>query len=260
MTRRDMIIIAVLVNLGVLAVIFMTAIGFDDDHVQNDKASPAAFVEASLPPEPIDSFSQNQGTATKLATGDEVDRVLDLYASQENSRNGVSETLIVATPSEEYESIASTPSVAPAPAQPATPAKTLANDDSAQQFVEITVKKGDFLDKIARANGTTADRLMQINHLSNDRIDIGQILKVPVSNAKKSSVGTATTTAKKTEKKTETTVSAASDAQYYTVKSGDNPWKIARQFHVKFEDLLKLNNLNEEKARNLKVGDKIRVK
>ena len=44
------------------------------------------------------------------------------------------------------------------------------------------------------------------------------------------------------------------------MKKGDNPWKIAKQFNVRFEDLLKMNNLDEERARNMKIGDKIRVK
>jgi peptidoglycan DL-endopeptidase LytF len=48
--------------------------------------------------------------------------------------------------------------------------------------------------------------------------------------------------------------------QYYVLKSGDNPWLLARKFHLKFEDLLKLNDLDEEKARNLKVGQKIRIR
>jgi peptidoglycan endopeptidase LytF len=47
---------------------------------------------------------------------------------------------------------------------------------------------------------------------------------------------------------------------YYVVKSGDSPWKIAKQFNVKPEDILQLNHLDEEKARNLKIGDRIRIK
>lgn len=47
---------------------------------------------------------------------------------------------------------------------------------------------------------------------------------------------------------------------YYIVKGGDNPWKIAKQFQVNFDDILRLNNLDEEKARNMKIGDRIRVK
>jgi len=47
---------------------------------------------------------------------------------------------------------------------------------------------------------------------------------------------------------------------YYTIKPGDNPWKLARKFHVKYEALLRLNNLDEGKAKNLRVGQKIRIR
>lgn len=50
------------------------------------------------------------------------------------------------------------------------------------------------------------------------------------------------------------------EPQYYTLKSGDNPWKVAKQFRVGFGELLKLNHLDEAKARNLKPGDVLRVK
>jgi LysM repeat protein len=50
------------------------------------------------------------------------------------------------------------------------------------------------------------------------------------------------------------------EPQYYIVKEGDNPWKIAKKFNIKFEELLERNNLDEEKARNLKVGQKLRIK
>ena len=54
--------------------------------------------------------------------------------------------------------------------------------------------------------------------------------------------------------------SSKKEPQYYIVKEGDNPWKIAKKFNIKFEELLERNNLDEEKARNLKVGQKLRIK
>ena len=51
-----------------------------------------------------------------------------------------------------------------------------------------------------------------------------------------------------------------SEPVYHTIKNGDNPWKIAKQFRIKVEDLLRLNDLDEAKARNLKVGEKIRIR
>ncbi|MCC6128147.1 MAG: LysM peptidoglycan-binding domain-containing protein [Chlamydiae bacterium] len=47
---------------------------------------------------------------------------------------------------------------------------------------------------------------------------------------------------------------------YYTVKVGDNPWTIAMKHNMKVEELLRLNGLNEEKARKLKPGDRLRTK
>lgn len=41
------------------------------------------------------------------------------------------------------------------------------------------VKSGDSLEKIARANGVTTTAIKELNNLSNDRINIGQVLKLP---------------------------------------------------------------------------------
>ncbi|HEY4254932.1 MAG TPA: LysM domain-containing protein, partial [Chlamydiales bacterium] len=49
-------------------------------------------------------------------------------------------------------------------------------------------------------------------------------------------------------------------ADYYIVKVGDNPWTIAMKHHLKVEELLKLNGLNEQRARKLKPGDRLRIK
>jgi LysM repeat protein len=48
--------------------------------------------------------------------------------------------------------------------------------------------------------------------------------------------------------------------EYYIVKAGDNPWKIAKRFHLSFERLLLINHLDEAKARNLKIGQKLRIR
>jgi LysM repeat protein len=78
---------------------------------------------------------------------------------------------------------------------------------------------------------------------------------------------TASATTKSSAKSTNNTSSSSvasakqdSQPEYYVIKSGDNPWTIARKFHIKFEDLLRLNNLDEEKAKNLKIGQKLRIR
>jgi LysM repeat protein len=83
-------------------------------------------------------------------------------------------------------------------------------------------------------------------------LSIGQSLRIP-------SVSKPLVANKAEEvKKTDRTEMAGS--VYYTMKTGDSPWKVAKQNNMNLDDLLRLNNLDEEKARSLKVGDKIRIK
>lgn len=120
-------------------------------------------------------------------------------------------------------------------------------------IVDITVKSGDALEKIARANGTTVAAIKSLNQLKNERLKIGQILKVPVGTV-------AANIAPEPAPKKPVIEATDKEATYYTIKSGDNPWKIAKQFQVRMDDLLRLNSLDEDKARNLKPGDRIRIR
>lgn len=121
---------------------------------------------------------------------------------------------------------------------------------SSAEYVEIAVKKGDTLEKIARAHRTTAEEIIKLNQLPSSFLRIGQILKVPV-------VKTLATAPKL---KPTAPIEKAAGPEYYTVKVGDNPWTIAMKHHRSVEELLKLNGLNEEKARKLKPGDRLRIR
>lgn len=48
--------------------------------------------------------------------------------------------------------------------------------------------------------------------------------------------------------------------QFYVVQCGDNPWTIAIKHHIKVSELLKLNHLDNKKARQLKPGDRLRIR
>lgn len=257
MTRRDIIIIAVLVNAGLLAILFMMAITTDEDKI-SEPSEVVSFIEEVKPIE-IQPYQTSENASTNPT--DEVDLAIEAYKDPSNSTPVIIDEdnaldldqdddmpIIDPQPVE--------PEAEPAPVAPAKPVVKATTTTSKQKQVEVTVKRGDSLDKIARANGTTIKAIKQANDLKSDRLDIGQVLKVPVSTEKKSTTKTTTTT---TTKKADKQI-AQSDSQYYTVKNGDNPWKIAKQFKIKVDDFLKLNDLNEEKARNLKVGDKVRVK
>ena len=109
---------------------------------------------------------------------------------------------------------------------------------------EVTVQKGDSLDRIAKKHNKTVDALLKCNQLSGTFLKVGQKLKIPPPVNK--------------------TVAAPAftpeGAEYYTMKVGDNPWSIAMKHHLKVDELLKLNGLNEEKARKLKPGDRLRIR
>jgi LysM repeat protein len=224
-SKRDTIIIAVLVNVGLLAILLITAINNNEDEIVQDSiviSQPIASAENTIP-------IQEMGQEAAISPVDEVDHALTQYSN----------TQVVTTQSNDNEVQSDN--------------HEITNDvisSSPKEFVEVTVKKGDSLDKIARANKTTIEEIRKASNLSTDKLNIGQVLKVPVNKIS-------------TSKKPATTPQrevAVAEGTYYTIKTGDSPWKVAKQFNVNYEDILKLNNMSAEKARNLKPGDQIRVK
>jgi len=197
-SRKDTIIIAVLVNVALVALVFALAVW-----PKEKKEAPLA---KEMPKEDVVVTP----TAVAKAPIDEIDQVLQEYALKQK--------VVTAEVKEE---------------------KT--ND-----ALTITVKKGDVLSKLAKAHNVPLEELMKYNNLESSKLKIGQALKIP-------------------EKKNEvagekSALKASQEAEYYVIKGGDNPWKVARKCNVKYEDLLSLNNLDEEKAKNLKIGQKIRVR
>jgi len=89
------------------------------------------------------------------------------------------------------------------------------------------VVSGDNLTKIAKANNTTVNELVQINGIKNPNlIYVGQEIKIPVAEAAPAAPAAAsyaTTT--------------------YKIKPGDNLTKIAKEFGTTVEELVKLNNI-----------------
>lgn len=237
MTRRDIIIVAVLANMGILAVLFMLAFRLDDQKMRD--GSEIAF-EISATPAPE-------------AQGIEID--VTKYEDDNDDSDALIEEaipLISASETEQEDELVQFTEPEVEKIQPEDPVAL--QDSHNSNTVKVTVKKGDVLEKIAKAHGTTVDAIMKLNHLKSDKLKIGQVLNVPVTTPKP------TTTKPVQSKTTQSAAASSSQPQYYTVKAGDNPWKIAKQFNLKVDDLLRLNNLNEESARNMKIGDQVRVK
>jgi len=237
MSRRDIIIITVLINAGLLAILFMTATNTDQDQVVHQPEINLALATASEIPRsrpPVSIQHKEEPVA------DEVDSVIRDFV-------GASSQTIVLEEENDLDG------------ENATAAAVQEEENSSGPYVEVKVKRGDFLEKIARANGTSVEVIKKTNHLASEKIAVGQVLRIPLKSPKTPS-GAVQAASISVAKVVESKIISQGDPQYYTIKSGDNPWKIAKQYQVKFEELLKLNNLDEEKARSLKIGDKIRVK
>ena len=84
------------------------------------------------------------------------------------------------------------------------------------------VKSGDSLWIIARRYGSTTKKIMALNRLSNTRLKIGQVLKIP--GVKKR-------------------YSVQKDLAFYKVKRGDSPFTIAKLHNMSLERFLRINNL-----------------
>jgi len=210
MSRKNTILVAVIINLSLLAALFFTA---------------TKQKEKTLPVDPTGFLVENEMVETAIAQESE---------PQIETRN---EPQIVHVLPEAVEEKQNDP-------VKETPVKEEKHFATNKKLQEITVKKGDSLDKIAKLYGVSVDDIVDENELKTTIIRIGQSLKIP------SVEKTATRKIKK----------AVVNGEYYTVKPGDNPWTIAMKHNIKVEDLLKMNNLNKEKAKKLRPGDKLRIR
>lgn len=234
MNRRDTIIIAVLLNAGVLAILFMLAV--------NEREDDKVFA----PPPPLARQEQPKQETQPIAMAKPSQEEFSDFNLDDTTNTSDEESSL---PLEQYVFTNDIP--IPEPTKPFQPPKPTTPPIPSEPTVEIIVKRGDSLDKLARNNGTTIEAIKKANNLKSDMLNVGQSLRIPTG-------GKAVTAHKVPEQKK--VVADASGAIYYTIKSGDSPWKIAKQNDMNLDELLKLNNLNEEKARNLKIGDKIRIR
>lgn len=246
MSRRDTIIISVLVNAALLAVLFITAVTSKKPDKEDVKLSASTNLEETT----IDAkelFSANIDNKDAEAPKEEISPEIQkefVSLIEENQNVKKDEQTVLYKLPEVAKSVETEKTVvSPVLTEPSIP-KILVDN------ITVTVKKGDTLEKIARANHVKIEDIIKINNLSNNFLKIGQALVMPAKN-------TQTTTA---EKKSTTPFIAKSQPEYYTIKVGDNPYTIAVKHNLKLSDILKINNLDEKKARKLKPGDKLRIR
>ncbi|MFT4553024.1 MAG: peptidoglycan endopeptidase LytF [Chlamydiales bacterium] len=235
MSRRDTILVAILINAGLLLILFITAMTSEHPQAVNT-TDPQDLVQIPQ------SQTQRNDKRDSMAR-DEVDQVIR-HAEKPTPTQLAAATIVLKEKKEEI-----TP---PKTASESSPVLFKDKEDGDQEYVEITVKRGDFLERIARANATSIETIMKLNHLPNTQLQVGQVLIVPIPSAKELK--------EKRVAAKENTNDSSDEESYYTVKRGDNPWLIAMKHRLKLEDLLRINDLDDAKARKLKPGDKIRIR
>lgn len=228
MDRKKTILVAVFINAGLLAVLFIAALTTQEETLSSFEMSEAPLAKKELPlfSEPVDVSSLQIPVAATQTTPPLAPVEAPIPAPEPIVHK--LPPLVPETP----------PLAAVAP---------LAKEPS---FAEIVVKKGDSLDKIAKANDTTVEAIIKANHLPSSFLKVGQVLKLPKEKG----------ALRPSLPSLPVLKGGGGSPEYYTVKVGDNPWTIAMKHHMKVEELLKLNQLNEEKARKLKPGDRLRIR
>jgi len=134
-----------------------------------------------------------------------------------------------------------------------TPGKSESNFAETSKTYHI-VTDGESLSIIAQKYHCTIDQLMKWNNLTNNKIIIGQKIKIAPSSKQDLSNAKTDTNSVKTVK------AVASDNQkstIYTIQPGDNLWDIADKFNVTVSQIKALNNINN--ANRLKPGQKIKI-
>lgn len=228
MRRRDAVLIAVLVNAGLLVFLFALAVTGSEDSGRSFLNSGSGELVELMPTAP---------------RGDDSHKDALHYAAQDTHP----ETTLAFVP---------TISLGEPEASSAIHHETLAVGSASSVKSNYTVKKGDALERIAKQHGITVASLMKANQLkSSSKLNVGQVLSIPagevVSQVKPS-----------VAHEIEAGKGAAQQvaAKFYTVQKGDNVWAIATRHQLKTEELLKLNKMTPEMARRLQPGDRLRVK
>ena len=100
------------------------------------------------------------------------------------------------------------------------------NEEKPETTISYTVKKGDSLWKIANEYNVSVNDIINLNNLTSNILQVGQVLLIPV-----------TTTRPPEPPIMETT---------YTVQRGDSLWSIANKFNTTVEKLRAVNNLTTD--------------
>ena len=129
-------------------------------------------------------------------------------------------------------------SATPAPAAPAATAPAVSGNS-------YTVKSGDSLWKIAKANNVSVAALKQANNLTSDSLKVNQKLTIPT--AATTATATATPAAAASAAEVQPGLHADNSPTTHIVDIGESLGSIAKKYNVSVSDLIKANNLSDGK-------------
>lgn len=255
MNRKNTILIAVLINAGLLSVLLIAALTSQEEVVPSSALMGDATAHyTKIEENPL--FGDSLDLAMRKSSDPSPIAIPIPELNKPMEMKDPSSTMAALPETKEDPIVHKLPSALPDPVAIAAPAPIptpilQAPQPLASSFMEVTVKKGDNMEKIAKHHHTTVDEILKLNQLPSTFLKVGQVLKIPSDRAV-ASVNKA--------KPAAADAKPVASPEYYTVKVGDNPWTIAMKHHMKIEELLRLNGLNEEKARKLKPGDRLRTR
>lgn len=121
-------------------------------------------------------------------------------------------------------------------------ADTLRDDDAYVKFCSFRMRKGDTVQRLARAIGTKAETILAMNNLDeNERLSAGQAIYLPVR-----------------ARELGTLLAHSNDTEiFYAVLKGDTLYSIAKKNGLSVAELRELNDLG--KKTTLRKGQKLRV-
>jgi LysM repeat protein len=264
MNRKNIIIVTAVANAALLLILFISAVVSREDKKTLASAEVASSILEKNPDGMVLLSQENEhadlqkkegrsplASSKELAAKELIPKELvPLALNEANSENGALQPTepMHKLPEVALQDNSTDPVLVNPPEEKLAETKTF--QEKKESFVEVVVKKGDSLDKLARRHHTSIQEIKKTNHLEGSFLQVGKKLRIPLQKE----------VAQKIESGLKSEKNIADSAEYYVIKHGDNPWTVAIKHHLKVEELLRLNHLSKEKAKKLRPGDKLRIR
>ena len=119
------------------------------------------------------------------------------------------------------------------------------------RWLRHKVESGDSLSYLAHKFKTTSRQIKRVNHLSNNKIKVGEYLILPVAQRADNDY----TLSEKQREKRRLNIKKTGTRIIHAVISGDSLWRIAKKYDVQINSIVKWNHLTHDKP--LKIGKKL---